>query len=140
MKISAINTNFQQAYKSTNTVINNNNSRPSFGFGIDYGDDDYLVANNYEYKEGSGSVFEYFRLLGELVCTLYKEHFCSGNFTCSDNSIFDSSKNPIVTYVTTVSDEDLQDSANVEVADVDSDEEISKPLTYLDFMDDDEWY
>ncbi|MBR6099604.1 hypothetical protein IKP85_07640 [bacterium] len=46
----------------------------SFGFGQDYGDDDYLIANDYEHKEG-GNVFTYFSLLGQFFYRLIKEHF-----------------------------------------------------------------
>lgn len=137
MKISAINTNYQQAYKTNNTV-NHNNSKPSFGFGLDYGDDDYLIANDYEYKEGSGNIFEFFHLLGQLACALFKENFRSGKYLFSDDVTL---KTPSARYVVKPSQEkETQIAENIDNTEDDTENKKNKPINYLDFMDDDEWF
>ncbi len=52
-----------------NRAANNIN----FGFGIDYGDDDYLAAEDYVHKKGEGNIFGYFKLVGIFFYSWIKE-------------------------------------------------------------------
>jgi hypothetical protein len=72
MKISAIGTD---NYKPTKINNNYSSQKIPFGFGIDYGDDDYLIANDYQHKEG-GNLFKYFASLCTFVYELIKENIC----------------------------------------------------------------
>ena len=70
MKVSAISMGVQP---SGRTVGNNFNNKVSFGYGVDYNDDDFLAVNDYQAKDGSGSVVEYFKLLGQFVYELFTQ-------------------------------------------------------------------
>lgn len=134
MKIPAISTSVPYSYKSNNAVTSNN-TKPSFGFGIDYGDDDYLVANNYEHKEGSGSIFEYFRLLGSLFYTLCKERFGSEDYPETSELNSDQKAQALVTQDNKIRENEI--SINSEAED---DFQVLTAADYMVFMDDDEWY
>jgi len=82
---------FHSYIKSNN---NYNNNTVSFGFGQDYGDDDYLIANDYEHKEG-GNVFTYFKALGQFFYRLIKENFFNDYSMSAKN--YDDDDNAIVT-------------------------------------------
>ncbi len=70
MKVQGIQTH--KPFNSTGNSYQNSN-HINFGYGYDYGDDDYLAANDYVHKSGNGNIFDYFKFLGLFCCALIQE-------------------------------------------------------------------
>ncbi len=71
MKVQTVSSGLNNKY--VNNYQNNHSNRVSFGFGIDYGDDDYLEAEGYVHKSGEGNIFGYFKLVGLFFYSWIKE-------------------------------------------------------------------
>ena len=137
MKVSAISMGVQP---SGRTVGNNFNNKVSFGYGVDYNDDDFLAVNDYQAKDGSGSVVEYFKLLGQFVYELFREHFCEPDYSASYDSVPDNAEvEPETTEVVDSEEpEDVEKESDENFDDKNDEENVAPPLNYSDFNFDDD--